>query len=108
MLAHRFSYEHYRGPIRDTAFACHYCDVPSCCNPAHLFIGTQKDNMADAKEKGRISAGEHRPLSVLTAQEVRAIRAATGRQKEIADVYGVHQVTISKIKRGLLWSHLKS
>lgn len=34
-------------------FACHKCDSPQCFNPNHLFIGTQKDNMADCLTKGR-------------------------------------------------------
>ena len=34
-------------------FACHKCDVPCCVNPDHLFWGTQFENMADQKSKGR-------------------------------------------------------
>lgn len=40
----------------DDAIVCHRCDNPPCCNPAHLFWGTARDNTMDGIRKGRIKA----------------------------------------------------
>ena len=51
--AHRISWEMKNGPIPDGLHCLHRCDRPECCNPSHLFIGTQADNIADMIKKGR-------------------------------------------------------
>jgi hypothetical protein len=61
---HRASFKTFNGPIPEGKNVCHSCDNPSCCNPSHLFIGSQKDNMLDMTKKGRRSNGEQHSNSI--------------------------------------------
>ena len=56
--AHRYAWELTKGPIPPGLFVCHACDVKACVNPAHLFLGTAKDNTQDASRKGRLAIGD--------------------------------------------------
>lgn len=54
-LAHRLSFQTYKGPIPDGLDVCHSCDTPPCINPDHLFAGTESENIQDSIRKGRLT-----------------------------------------------------
>ena len=56
-VAHRVAWELTQGPIPEGIFVCHRCDNRLCCNPAHLFLGTARDNNRDKMDKGRARGG---------------------------------------------------
>jgi hypothetical protein len=109
LYAHRTAYERTKGPLAPGMYACHRCDNPPCCNPAHLWEGTHADNTADAVAKGLMNRGEHNGSAKLTAAQVLAIRAqlATGiTHTALSQEYHVSRALIGRIANRLAWAHL--
>lgn len=134
VYAHRVSYEMHHGPIPEGYYVCHTCDNPSCVNPAHLFVGTNSDNIKDCVSKGRhwtqknpekilrgenspshlhperLTRGESHGKSVLTKEKVikahALISSGAATYKYVADLFGVSDATIRSAVRGETWKHL--
>lgn len=53
--AHRLSWEIHFGPPPEDLFVLHHCDIPPCVRPDHLFLGTNAENIQDARRKGRLA-----------------------------------------------------
>lgn len=104
LTVHRVAWELVNGPIPEgTGYhgtcVCHRCDNPVCANPAHLFLGTTADNMADRNAKGRQARGERSGRAKLNAEQVAEIRGSVGTLKTIAAQYGVTFSSIARIRR---------
>ena len=108
--AHRVSYMIHKGDIPEGKEVLHACDNPKCVNPNHLSVGTQKDNLQDMKNKGRHLFGEKNANCILTETKVRAIKQLLDNnelsQLEIGNLFGISQMEVSRIKRGLRWKHI--
>lgn len=106
MNAHRASWWVHYGPVPSGVHVCHKCDVALCVNPAHLFLGTQSDNMRDMWAKKRHPKSKPGQSSKLSQSEVAKIRELLGqktRQKIIAAQFGISQSTVSLISTGKHW-----
>lgn len=105
--AHRASWEAHFGPIPPEFDVCHRCDVRSCVNPAHLFVGTRGDNMDDCRSKSRLPSrrGDQNGRAILSVGDVDVIRAQleTEPASVIARRFGVSLSTIGNIRRGTHW-----
>lgn len=90
---HRLAYEIVNGQIPNGMHVCHKCDVTSCSNPQHLFIGTPSENAIDMIKKNR--GGTQK----LTSIEINEIKISSLKQTELAKKYGVSQAIISYHKQ---------
>jgi hypothetical protein len=91
-------------PIPNGFCVMHSCDNPECCNPAHLALGTYKDNVADMWAKGRNRLARPRRTKI-TAEQAEMITAMRGvkSQGEIAAEYGISTALVSLIQRNRAW-----
>jgi len=105
-LAHRAAYRIFCGDLEPGKDVMHSCDYSSCVNPEHLTLGTRRDNMIDAKQKGRNARGITHGHSKLSESEVKEIRKAKGTQRTIAGLYSISKTTVHEIKSGRKWAHL--
>ena len=91
-------------------FILHRCDNPKCCNPLHLYAGTQKDNVRDCIERGHHKPsfvyGEKHGLSKLTSEQVREIRKSKKGQEALAEIYGVSHTAIRNARNYKTWQHI--
>ncbi len=107
LLAHRASYEQKYGKIPNGIFALHSCDIKSCVNPDHIFLGTQQDNMTDKVNKNRQANGEKHGRSKLTKEQAIEAKFSNEKASVLANRFNCSAVMIRQIRSGLYWKHLK-
>lgn len=112
-IASRVAWELTHGSIPDGMLVCHRCDNPPCVNPAHLFLGTNDENMADMATKGRARGGtvrgEDHGNALLTdalVAEILSLRQQRTPIAELADRFDVGEGTIKDIVQGKTWQHV--
>lgn len=112
--AHRMAYALQYNLIIIPPDMCvlHHCDNPPCCNPNHLFLGTNNDNVQDKVRKGRMNPlkGEKNPCARLTEDDILSIRKSRANGEtcvSIAKRYSMTSANISHIARGKGWKCVK-
>lgn len=129
---HRVSWNLYHGEIPEGLCVLHTCDTKLCVNPSHLFLGTNKDNTADMLKKGRgpslaqrahsnrkrgaahpsvikpecLKRGVEHHSAKIKESDVLDIRNSKETGVYLARVYGLSTVTVSRIRRRMIWRHV--
>ena len=97
VMHHRLTYCQHHGIELESIVGkvvMHTCDNRACVNPAHLVLGTNKDNTADMDAKGR-RVSKARRLTDEQIEEIR--RAGVANQRDTAKLYGVDHTIIGRV-----------
>lgn len=106
--AHRFAWELINGPIPAGMSVLHKCDNPSCCNPNHLYLGTQSDNISDRAKRNSTNQGGQTKFYEGEIWLIRKLKIIIGKTsigkpkykfstRYVAKMFKVHQTTILNI-----------
>ena len=109
VVSHRLSWVLFHGrEVPVGMFVCHRCDNPPCINPAHLWLGTGADNVADKMLKGRHRSGDMRgsrhPAAKITEDVARSIFGDACDAVTAAVRYGASVDTVHRIRRRVAWA----
>jgi hypothetical protein len=113
---HRFAYQLANGPIPEGVHICHHCDNPPCCNPRHLYAGSDQTNADDRKTRGRqrngmlIVRGEGHGMSKITDEDVREIRRLRRSgltHAAISSRFNIGKAMVSHITNWRCWRHVR-
>jgi hypothetical protein len=100
LQAHRVAWELANGPIPEGMEALHKCDNKRCCNPKHLYIGTQSDNMCDRVERSTGGNGRSNMMSKDDILNINNLINDNISQRKIAKMYGISTAYVSLLHTG--------
>lgn len=106
---HVIAYRSTHGDVPQGMYVCHRCDNRKCCNPAHLFLGTNAENIADRDAKRRQARGSRIKRARISEADAAIIRYLTdcgANGKALAKLYGINQSAVSAIHRRRTWAHV--
>jgi hypothetical protein len=113
LRAHRVSWEVHCGHIPGGLSVLHRCDNPPCVNPAHLYVGTQQQNVIDRANRKRGkenrqdgSANDNAKLTEADVIAIRELVAFGFSQAAVARSFGIRQAQVSRIHLRQSWRHL--
>jgi hypothetical protein len=111
ITASRIAWILTNGPIPEGLCVLHSCDNPPCCNPLHLFLGTNLDNVRDKEKKGRgiYVNGERCGMSKLTTEkiiEIRKMHKGGLSGIKLAAIFGIGKSEIYNIINHNNWKHI--
>lgn len=102
LKTHRLAYMAAYGEIPEGAHIRHACDNRICCEPVHLEVGTNYDNIVDKMMRDRSG----KKLDIARVKEIKQRLLMGESQRELAEQFGVVPSIISRISTGRRWSHV--
>lgn len=106
---HRLSYSIFKGEIPKGQIIRHICDIKKCCNPDHLILGTQQDNVNDREFRNRGAKGSKSPNTILKEKDIIDILKMHKNGYngvKISKKYNIHKNSVYNILNGKTWRHV--